>query len=150
MRALLQRVSEAEVEIDGNIVSRIGPGLCVFVCVMKGDTEEDVEYIAKKVSTLRLFEQDGKMNLSVLDVAGEVLVVSQFTLSARTRKGTRPSFDDAEKPPKAVEMYKELVKRLIGLGVKTKEGVFGKYMKIRLINDGPVTIWIDSKDKGPK
>jgi D-tyrosyl-tRNA(Tyr) deacylase len=150
MRALIQRVLEAEVEVQGRVISRIGPGLCVFVCVMKGDTREDIKYIARKIATMRLFEQDRKMNLSVQDVAGEVLVVSQFTLSARTRKGTRPSFDDAEKPPRAEEMYKEFIRELIGLGVKTKEGAFGQYMQIRLVNDGPVTIWIDSKVKGPK
>lgn len=150
MRALIQRVSEAEVEVDGKVVSRIGPGLCVFVCAMRGDTEEDIQYIARKISTLKLFEQDGRMSLSVRDVAGEVLLVSQFTLSARTRKGTKPSFDDAERPHLAEKLLKRLLEELIKSGINTKEGVFGAYMKVRLINDGPVTIWLDSKDKGPR
>ncbi len=150
MRVLIQRVSEAEVVVQDRVVAKIGPGLCVFACVMKGDTDEDIKYIARKIATLRVFEQDGKMNLSVVDVAAEVLVVSQFTLSARTRKGTRPSFDDAEKPPRAEEFYKNFIKELLSHGVTVREGVFGQYMQVRLINDGPVTIWIDSKDKGPK
>ncbi len=150
MRALIQRVLEAEVEVQGNVVSRIGPGLCVFVCAMKGDTDEDIQYIARKVATLKLFEQDGKMRFSVLDVAAEVLVVSQFTLAARTRKGTKPSFDDAERPSQAEVLIKRFVEELRKLGINPKEGVFGVYMKVRLINDGPVTIWLDSKDKGPR
>ncbi len=150
MRALIQRTTEAEVVVEGRVVSRIGPGLCVFACIMKGDTEEDLQYIARKVATLKLFEKDGRMSLSVQDVAGEVLVVSQFTLSARTRKGTKPSFDDAERPHEAEHKLKRFIEELRKYGINPKEGLFGAYMKVRLINDGPVTIWLDSRDKGPK
>jgi D-tyrosyl-tRNA(Tyr) deacylase len=148
MKALIQRVLSASVEVDGKVVSRIGRGLLLFLGVLRGDTEEDLDYIVKKVPRLRVFEDDrGKMNLSLIDIEGEVLVVSQFTLAARTRKGLRPSFDDAEAPERAEELYRKCIKALRGQGIKTLEGVFGRYMRVSLVNDGPVTIMIDSKEK---
>jgi D-tyrosyl-tRNA(Tyr) deacylase len=148
MKALIQRVLSASVEVDGQVVSRIGRGLLIFLGVLKGDTEEDVDYIVKKVSRLRVFEDDkGKMNLSLIDIDGEALIVSQFTLAARTRKGLRPSFDDAETPERAEEFYKKCIEGFIQQGIKTSEGVFGGYMRVSLINDGPVTILVDSREK---
>lgn len=148
MLALLQRVAEARVEVDQKVVGEIGRGLLVFLCVLKGDTEEDLRYTARKVSNLRVFEDEqGRMNLSLLDQGYEALVVSQFTLSARTRKGNRPSFDEAEEPGKAEEMYEKFIRELESLGIKTQRGLFGAMMKVYLINDGPVTIMIDSREK---
>ncbi len=146
MKALLQRVSTAKVEVDGKIVGEIGKGLLVLVCAMKGDTEKDLEYLVKKVSQLRIFEDDrGKMNLSVTDIKGAVLVVSQFTLAAATRKGNRPSFENAETPERAKMMYEVFVQRLKDAGIPAQAGVFGAMMDVSLVNDGPVTIWIDSR-----
>ncbi len=148
MKALLQRVSEAEVQVEGRTVGKISKGLLVFLCVVKGDTEQDLTYVLNKVVNLRVFEDDaGKMNLSLKDVSGEMLVVSQFTLAARTRKGTRPSFDDAEAPDRARKMYEEFLARARQSGIKTEAGLFGAYMKISLVNDGPVTIMVDSREK---
>jgi D-tyrosyl-tRNA(Tyr) deacylase len=146
--ALLQRVSEAWVEVDDRVVGRIGSGLLIFLCVLKGDTEEDLDYLVKKVSNLRIFEDStGRMNLSLLDMGYEALVISQFTLSARTRKGNRPSFDNAEVPERAKALYEEFIARLGARGIRTESGVFGAMMKVHLINDGPVTIVVDSREK---
>jgi len=146
--ALLQRVSEARVEVDGRVVGSIGRGLLIFLCVLKGDTEGDLDYLVKKVSNLRIFEDDsGRMNLSILDRGYEALVISQFTLSARTRKGNRPSFDNAEEPERAESLYEEFISKLRDTGIKTESGVFGAMMKVHLINDGPVTILVDSREK---
>ncbi len=148
MLALLQRVSEARVEVQGRPVGSINRGLLIFLCVLKGDTEEDLDYLVKKIPDLRVFEDDsGKMNLSLLDRGYEALVISQFTLSARTRKGNRPSFDRAEEPKRAEALYEEFIKRLKARGIKTESGIFGAMMKVHLINDGPVTIMVDSKEK---
>ena len=146
MKALLQRVSFAKVEVDGRIIAEIGKGLLVFLCALKGDADKDLDYIVKKVSQLRIFGDDkGKMNLSVTDSTGEVLVVSQFTLAASTRKG-RPSFDEAEEQGRAKAAYELFIRRLTDLGMPVRTGVFGAAMAVTLTNDGPVTILIDSRE----
>ena len=146
MKALLQRVAAASVVAEEKVIAEVGNGLLVFLCVEKGDTREDLDYLAGKIRNLRIFEDEaGKMNLSVTDVAGDALVVSQFTLAADCRKGNRPSFDEAEGPVKAEEMYLEMVRKLSEEGIRVSEGRFGAHMKIHLINDGPVTILLDSR-----
>jgi len=145
MKALIQRVSEANVSIDGNTVAKSGKGILVFLGVEKGDTEKDIEYMVKKVSNLRIFEDiREKMNLSIQDIQGEVLVVSQFTLAADCKKGNRPSFDSAEEPARAEDMYIKFIDKLRENGLKVATGEFGAYMQVYLINDGPVTIILDS------
>ncbi len=147
MLALLQRVSSAKVAIGGKVTGEIGPGLLVFLCAVKGDTEKDLEYVVRKVSQIRIFEDDqGKMNLSVGDVKGAALVVSQFTLAASTRRGNRPSFDNAETPERAGAVYEAFVRNLGEAGIPVQKGVFGAMMDVSLVNDGPVTIWIDSRE----
>jgi len=149
MKALIQRVTKAKVYIDGNLYSDIGKGILLLLGVEKGDTEQDVEYICKKVSQLRIFEDlNKKMNLSVIDIKGEFLVISQFTLSANCRKGNRPSFDRAEEPVRAHELYLHCIDRLRKNGLFVKTGDFGAYMQVHLVNDGPVTIMLDSRGQG--
>ncbi len=146
MRAVIQRVARAEVVVDGRRVAEIGRGLVVFVGVEREDTSGDALYIATKVSSLRIFEDDtGRMNLSVRDTGGEVLCVSQFTLLADARKGRRPSLDRAEKPEHAEALYREVVENIRKEGVSVKEGVFGGHMDVSLTNTGPVTILLDSR-----
>jgi D-tyrosyl-tRNA(Tyr) deacylase len=146
MKALIQRVSSAEVFIGEKSSGKIGKGLLVFLGVEKGDTEQDIEYISKKVSQLRIFEDDKKkMNLSVQDIMGELLVISQFTLAANCKKGNRPSFDSAEEPSRANELYLQFIDTISETGITVKTGDFGAYMQVDLVNDGPVTILLDSK-----
>jgi len=149
MRAVIQRVLRSSVEIDSRVVSEIGKGLLVLLAVEDADTDEDIEWLAGKIARLRIFsDPQGLMNLSVQDVGGDVLVVSQFTLYASTKKGNRPSFIKASKPDFAVPMYEKFMKKLSEeLGKPVKSGEFGAYMLVSLINDGPVTIIIDSKIK---
>ncbi|MGH1367653.1 MAG: D-aminoacyl-tRNA deacylase [Maritimibacter sp.] len=144
MRALVQRVSEAAVRVDGEVIGEIGPGLLVLVCAMQGDTEANADLMAAKLSKLRIFQDDaGKMNWSVLDVGGHALVVSQFTLAADMRSGNRPGFSSAAAPDEGVRLYEYFADQLRGLGVQVAQGKFGADMKVSLINDGPVTIWAE-------
>lgn len=148
MRIVIQRVSEAKVSIRGKISGSIGMGLVVFAGIEKDDTPEDTEYLARKLVNLRIFENnEGKMYYSILDKHGEILVVSQFTLSGDCRKGNRPSFDTAASPDYAKEMYQVFVSQLENAGIKTAQGVFGEKMEVSLVNSGPVTILIDSKKR---
>lgn len=149
MRVLLQRVSHASVTIDGKERSRIGAGLLLLLGIEHDDEEEDIEWLVKKLLSLRVFEDsEGKMNLSILDEEGDILVVSQFTLHARVKKGTRPSFDRAARPEVAIPLYEKFVAELEdGLGKPVRTGEFGAMMKVELLNDGPVTIWIDSRNR---
>lgn len=148
MKALIQRVSSAQVSVNGNTVGQIGRGLLVLICGMKGDTQKDLEYLSRKVANLRVFyDGEGKMNLSLIDVQGEALVISQFTLAARTRKGNRPSFDDAESPEKAKRLYESFVQELCNTGLKVETGLFAADMSVSLVNDGPVTVMIDSREE---
>ncbi len=147
MKALLQRVAGARVEVRGEIVGEIRRGLLVFLCAVRGDSDKDLDYLVKKVSQLRMFDdRNGKMNLSVRDIRGEVLVVSQFTLAASTRKGNRPSFDAAEAPERAKPVYDDFVAKLRETGLTVQTGVFAESMAVSLTNDGPVTILIDSRE----
>jgi D-tyrosyl-tRNA(Tyr) deacylase len=146
MRAVVQRVKEARVEVNGNVVGSIGQGLLVFLGVGKNDGDEDISYIVDKLLHLRIFEDDqGKMNRSVLDIGGEILVVSQFTLFGDCRKGRRPSFADAAPPEQAEVLYEECIKRLRTAGITVATGKFREMMKVFILNDGPVTILLDSK-----
>ncbi|MBP6603192.1 MAG: D-tyrosyl-tRNA(Tyr) deacylase [Verrucomicrobiales bacterium] len=147
MRVLLQRVREASVTIDGRVKSRIGPGMLLLLGIGQDDNRAEIDWLVTKLLSLRIFEDgDGKMNLSLLDVGGEALVVSQFTLHARVKKGTRPSFERAARPEFAIPLYEEFILSLErGLGKSVATGEFGAMMEVALINDGPVTIWIDSE-----
>ena len=146
MRVVLQRVSSASVTVDGKIIGQIEKGLLVLLAVCDDDGEEDLKYMTEKICGLRIFEdQDGKMNLSVRDIQGELLVVSQFTLFGDCRKGKRPSFSSAGRPDYAKEMYEKFIECIRGEGLKVENGKFGADMKVSLLNDGPVTLLIDSK-----
>ncbi|HEY32637.1 MAG TPA: D-tyrosyl-tRNA(Tyr) deacylase [Dehalococcoidia bacterium] len=148
MKALLQRVSHASVSVEGEVVGSIGRGLVVFVGVAAGDTEEDVEWLVQKMVGLRIFsDEDGKFNLSALDVKGELLLVSQFTLLASTRKGRRPSFTDAAPPDLAEELFQRYLERSSAAGLRVATGRFQQSMQVEIHNDGPVTIMLDSRDR---
>lgn len=148
MRALLQRVSHASVEVEGEVVGSIGTGLLVFFAAGRGDTAEDLDYLTRKIVQLRIFNDEaGKMNLSVRDVGGAVLAISQFTLYAETRKGNRPSFTRAADPVEGRIWYERFLDALAEQGVPVEAGVFGAHMRVELLNDGPVTIWLDSADR---
>lgn len=144
MRALLQRVSRASVTVEGETISSIGKGLLILLGVGHGDGEEQVKFLAEKIANLRIFEDtQGKTNLSILDVNGEAIVVSQFTLYADTRKGRRPSFIDAALPDVAEPLVSRFAELLQGHGVSTQTGKFGAHMQVEIHNDGPVTIWLE-------
>jgi D-aminoacyl-tRNA deacylase len=149
MRSVIQRVSSANVTIDGSIVGQIGPGLLILLGVAPADTENDAQWLAEKICTLRIFANEaGPMNHSVRDIAGGLLVVSQFTLFASTRKGTRPSWDGAAKPDVAIPLYESFVRAAsAALGRPVATGRFGAMMSISLVNDGPLTIIIDSRER---
>lgn len=146
MRVLVQRVLEASVKVDGETIGTCEQGLLVLVCAMRGDTEAEAQKLATKLSKLRIFQDGaGKMNLSVCDIGGSVLVVSQFTLAAQT-KGNRPGFSDAADPQTGKALYESFAGYLADTGLPVQTGLFGADMKVSLINDGPVTIWIDTDD----
>jgi len=148
MKALLQRVAEARVDLEAETIARIGPGLVVLICTEKPDTEAEAEHFARKIANMRIFaDEDGKTNLSVKDVGGQALVVSQFTLAADWKKGNRPSFSAAADPETAERLYQYFVGKLRAEGVPVETGRFRSHMQIHLVNDGPVTIWMDSGEK---
>jgi len=148
VRAVIQRAKEARVRVENEVVGEITHGLVVLLGVEDADTQEDIAYLVRKISKLRIFEDDEeKMNLSIQDVKGDILSISQFTLHADTRKGNRPSFTGAAKPEHADELYKQFNAELADEGIHVETGKFGAHMEIDFINDGPVTILIDSKNK---
>ena len=150
MRIVIQRVSSASVTIDGKVKSSIGPGLLILLGIGHEDDGSDIDYLVKKTAALRIFnDDDGVMNRSVMDVGGEVIVVSQFTLMASTKKGNRPSYIEAAGHEKAIPLYEEFCRRLsAAIGKPVGTGEFGADMKVALVNDGPVTICIDSRSRG--
>lgn len=148
MRAVVQRVSHASVKVDGQTVGQIGRGLLVLLGVGQGDTQEDALYLARKIAGLRIFaDAQGKMNLALADVGGGVLVVSQFTLYGDTRKGNRPSFVGAAPPETGRRLYEQFCDLLAQQGVHVETGVFQAHMQVHLVNDGPVTLWLDSAER---
>lgn len=145
MRALLQRVTEAAVRVDGTVIGQCGPGLLILVCAMQGDDAARAEALAAKIAKLRIFKDDaGKMNRALADTGGGALVVSQFTLAADTSRGNRPGFSAAAPPDEGERLYLHFAQALAGLGVAVETGRFGADMQVSLVNDGPVTIWLES------
>jgi D-tyrosyl-tRNA(Tyr) deacylase len=148
LKALIQRVTGASVTVEGKVVGEIDTGLVVLIGVAAGDEEKDADYLVEKIVNMRIFtDADGKFNLSVSDVGGGLLVISQFTLLADTRKGRRPSFTLAAPPEKAESLYIYIIRSLGFSGLKVQTGIFGAHMMVKILNEGPVTIMIDSKDK---
>jgi len=146
VKIVLQRVKQAAVEVNKQTVGQISKGVCLLIGVEKGDTEEEALYLAHKITELRIFpDEEGKMNLSLLDILGEVLAVSQFTLAASLKKGRRPSFDNAEDPERAERLFRFFVDMIKEKGIKVETGVFGALMDVRLVNDGPVTFILEKK-----
>ena len=144
MRALIQRVSEATVRVDGEITGQIGPGLLILICAMAGDTDAQAQNLATKIAKLRIFRDDaGKMNRSIRDIGGAALIVSQFTLAADLR-GNRPGFSTAANPEEGARLYNLFITLIAAEGIATANGIFGADMAVGLINDGPVTIWMDT------
>ncbi len=149
MKALLQRVTSASVSVDGEVVGSIGRGLVAFVGVAVGDSQKDADYLAQKLVNLRIFaDHEEKFNLSALDIKAELLLVSQFTLLADTRKGRRPSFTEAAPSPQAEALFEHFVDEAKASGLKVQTGRFQQYMQVEIHNDGPVTIMLDSRDRG--
>lgn len=149
MRALIQRVSEAAVTVEGRVTGGIGRGLLILVCAMQGDTEAEAGALARRIARLRIFaDAAGKMNLSLADAGGAALVVSQFTLAADTSRGNRPGFSRAAPPAEGERLYGVFSQALRDLGFTVANGVFGAEMAVRLVNDGPVTIWLDTAERG--
>ena len=145
MRALIQRVSSASVTVDGAVTGEIGPGLLVLVCAMRDDTEKQSEWLAGKIVKLRIFkDEEGRMNRSLADAGGAALVVSQFTLAAET-KGNRPGFSTAAAPDEGKRLYEHFSTQIAAQGVTVANGIFGADMQVALVNDGPVTIWLDTE-----
>lgn len=149
MRAVIQRVTHASCKVDGNITGQIGIGFMVLLGIEDADTDDDLQWLAQKITALRVFgDENGLMNKALADVDGNILLISQFTLFAQTKKGNRPSFIRAARPDKAIPLYEQMIKTLDSItGKKTATGIFGADMKIALVNDGPVTIIIDTKDR---
>lgn len=149
MKAVIQRVTKASVTIEGRVNGQIGKGLLVLVGIEDADTDEDIEWLSKKIVNLRIFDdENGVMNISLKDIAGDILLISQFTLHASTKKGNRPSYIKASKPDIAIPTYEKLIRQLSAdLSKEIQTGIFGADMKVQLLNDGPVTIVIDTKNK---
>ena len=148
MRALIQRVSEAAVRVDGAVIGEIGPGLLVLVCAMQGDEDAQADKLAAKIAKLRIFQDEaGKMNRALTDTGGQALVVSQFTLAADTSRGNRPGFSAAAPPDEGERLYLQFAEALGREGVPCETGRFGADMAVALVNDGPVTIWMDTADR---
>lgn len=149
MKIVLQRVSEASVESEGRLCGRIGRGVCVLVGVERGDSAEDADHLAGKIVELRIFPDDaGKMNLSLADVGGAVLAVSQFTLAGSTRRGRRPGFDNVEEPARAQALFEKFMEAIRLRGIAVETGVFQTHMSVRIVNDGPVTFILESRRSG--
>jgi D-tyrosyl-tRNA(Tyr) deacylase len=149
MKVVIQRVSKADVKVDGKIIGEIAKGLLILLGIEDADTDEDIQWLSNKIVNLRIFnDENGVMNKSVIDVEGNILLVSQFTLHASTKKGSRPSYIKASKPDFAIPMYEKMIIQIENdLGKKIQTGIFGADMKVELLNDGPVTIIIDTKNK---
>lgn len=149
MKIAIQRVSEANVKVDGKIVGEISNGLMLLVGIQEDDEKHDADWLVQKILNLRIFsDEDGKMNRSVVDISGEILCISQFTLIADYKKGNRPSFIKAAKPEKAIPLFDYFIEEISKSGLNIQQGIFGADMKVSLLNDGPVTIVMDSKTKG--
>jgi len=147
MRALIQRVTEAQVVVDDDIIGKVGGGLLILICAMQGDSDADSMKLAQKIAKLRIFRDDqGRMNRSLADVGGAALIVSQFTLGADTSRGNRPGFSLAASPDEGHRLYDAFVADFIALGIPVETGQFGADMKVSLTNDGPVTIWMDTEN----
>ncbi len=148
MKAVIQRVNQASVEVDGKVVGEIGTGLVVLLGIAVDDEQADADYLADKIIRMRIFGDDeGKMNLSLMEVGGEILVISQFTLYASTRKGRRPSFTHAAPPETAIPLYEYFIQQIEAQGISVARGIFGAMMLVKIFNDGPVTIILESQDR---
>ncbi len=144
VRALIQRVTQASVRVDGQVIGEVGPGLLVLICAMEGDDAAKSAQMAAKISKLRIFtDESGKMNRSLVDTGGSALIVSQFTLAADTSRGNRPGFSAAARPAEGKALYEQFIKDMGALGISTAKGEFGADMAVSLTNDGPITIWLD-------